>query len=84
MKCNCGNVIHLAVYPAEEEWNLVKVSTITSIGVSLDEKPMESEEFFSTIDEESVYVLKCGNCDRLWLYDRTKNAYFSYIKEKYD
>lgn len=81
--CKCGYSMDFSRSPADAEWNLVRESVISDIGVRLDEgEELSGDDFFNLIDDGGVDVLRCQNCGRLWLFDTESKSYFAYVREQ--
>ncbi|AWH89933.1 hypothetical protein [Limnobaculum parvum] len=79
--CRCGCVMNLSTGWSDCELSLVPENIIEELIVSLDkENGLSAEQFVEKIDSKSIEVLRCPQCNRLWL-ENEDGSYNSYIKE---
>ena len=73
--CKCGDVIRYSDIPSPNEWLVIS--------------DVNFDSFEDQIDREKLYdemksILRCKNCDRLWIFwDGFKNSPKLYSPEDY-
>jgi len=79
--CRCGYVMNLSLGWSDCELSLVPEAIIEDIIIAIDKKNgISTEEFSEKIDSKSQGVLRCPQCERIWL-ENEDGSYNSYIKE---
>lgn len=79
--CRCGYVMTLSLGCEEYELSLIPEENIEDLIVTLDqEKQLTADQFIEKIDSKRIKILRCPQCERLWLQNED-GSYNSYIKE---
>jgi hypothetical protein len=80
--CTCNHVMSLASWSENHEMLLVHESTIEEISSNLDN--MNYDKFDDILYRNSLSVLKCPKCKRIWVSSEegvNQSPYISYIPE---
>ena len=78
--CSCGEVLNLSQGWSDSELLLVKEQVIENIGEQIDDSNIDCGAFCDLIRKDSIRVLSCPNCKRLWI-EYEDHHYRSYIPE---
>lgn len=79
--CKCGCVMNLSTGWESYELALIPEKNIEEISCLLESnEALDVDGFFERIDKDRVGVLRCPQCERLWL-ETESGVYQSYVKE---
>ena len=97
LNCKCGASIKLKTSVEEHEKVLLDksflaeqlpdlIEQLPNIEASLfvSQNDAKLDFLLQKIDNASVSVVFCNNCNRLWLHQKTTNKYISYEKDSDD
>lgn len=83
-RCRCGFLMIFQTGIEPYDLELIPESSIDDIIEMIDEnKTINPEEFLDKLGFNSLSVMRCPQCDRIWLEDDNhKGVYNSYLREK--
>jgi len=83
--CKCSRVISSLHSPTQEEFTVISEELLYVFAKEIDRRKLSFDGFFGLIDDmepESLMVIDCPSCERIWLSKRWGNSYLSYVNKK--
>lgn len=76
-ECRCGNVMKLVSWSEHHEMVLISENSVENISNIIEN--IEYDKFEKLMYDDSIRVINCPNCVRIWLANKPGSNYTDFI-----